>query len=43
MPDDNEKEKAQQLINEITAQGLTLSVFLIENKTLEQIYMETIG
>lgn len=43
MPDENEQAKAQQLISEITAQGLTISVFLIENKTLEQIYMETIG
>ena len=41
--DENEQVKAQQILNEINAAGLTLSLFVIENKTLEQIYMETIG
>jgi ABC-2 type transport system ATP-binding protein len=41
--DDNEQIKAQQIINEINSAGLTLSLFVIENKTLEQIYMDTIG
>lgn len=41
--DENEQVKAQQVLNEINAAGLTLSLFVIENKTLEQIYMETIG
>lgn len=41
--DENEQIKAQQIINEINSAGLTLSLFVIENKTLEQIYMETIG
>lgn len=41
--DENEQIKAQQIINEINSAGLTLSLFVIENKTLEQIYMDTIG
>lgn len=41
--DENEQKKAQQIINEINSAGLTLSLFVIENKTLEQIYMDTIG
>lgn len=41
--DDNEQSRAQQILNTVSSVGLTLSLFLIENKTLEQIYMETIG
>ncbi len=41
--EENEQIKAQQIINEINSAGLTLSLFVIENKTLEQIYMDTIG
>ncbi len=41
--DENEQMKAQQILNELNSAGLTLSLFVIENKTLEQIYMETIG
>ena len=41
--DENEQIKAQQITNEINSAGLTLSLFVIENKTLEQIYMDTIG
>lgn len=41
--EENEQIKAQQIINEINSAGLTFSLFVIENKTLEQIYMDTIG
>ena len=40
---ENEQVRAQQILNEINSAGLTISLFVIENKTLEQIYMETIG
>lgn len=40
---ENEQVRAQQILNELNSAGLTLSLFVIENKTLEQIYMETIG
>lgn len=41
--DDNEQLIAKKITDAVTSAGLTLSLFMIENKTLEQIYMETIG
>lgn len=41
--DINEQETAHRLFDLLNSAGLTVSLFVIENKTLEQIYMETIG
>ena len=41
--DINEQETAHRLFDLLNSAGLTISLFVIENKTLEQIYMETIG
>ena len=41
--DINEQETAHRLFDLLNSARLTVSLFVIENKTLEQIYMETIG
>ena len=41
--DENEEEKAKAILAALSEKGITPSVFQLKEKTLEEIYLETIG